>query len=237
MRTQNAESYKQFPTRNMIWPGAILASVAHAIFVAYAPLMSHEQSWDGLNYNVQNSQGSRGTIAFGQDKVSFVAVFYLASSPRDPLKRGVHAPTGSKELLQSVPTRLKKLADDALQYVLQDVDGQAIPIITAAFWSDLESPYVTGSEPWQIIVENGASLVKHQILPVEIGLRQWVREFEFTLTQIALVKSIFQQRMAATSGTVQISSVETQQIMDMADGDEGLEACRESFSEIGMVLP
>ena len=50
--------------RNQLWEGCILASIAHAIMVAHYPDISHEQSWDGFNYSVQDSSGTRGTITF-----------------------------------------------------------------------------------------------------------------------------------------------------------------------------
>lgn len=36
--------------------GCILVSIAHAIFVADAPELAHEISWDGFNYNMNNSR-------------------------------------------------------------------------------------------------------------------------------------------------------------------------------------
>ena len=46
--------------------GCILSGIAHAIAVAKFPEISYEHSWDGINYNIQNSEGIRGTITFGK---------------------------------------------------------------------------------------------------------------------------------------------------------------------------
>src|SRR5690348_9136227 len=50
--------------RENLWEGCILASIAHAIMVAHYPELSNEQSWDDINYNIQDSSGARGTITF-----------------------------------------------------------------------------------------------------------------------------------------------------------------------------
>ena len=59
--------------KERLWKGCMLASIAHAIMVAYYPEVSNEHSWDGINYSIQDSAGARGTITFSQDY--FVAVF------------------------------------------------------------------------------------------------------------------------------------------------------------------
>jgi len=47
-----------------LWKGCILASIAHAIMVSHYPEFSNEHSWDGINYSVQDTSGTRGTITF-----------------------------------------------------------------------------------------------------------------------------------------------------------------------------
>ena len=225
-----------FPLKTLVWPGSLLASIAHAVYVARTPLMAHEQSWDGSNYNVQDSHGSRGTIAFDDDKTCFVGVFYLETSERNPYTHGVRKPPESTALQRRVPQQLRKLADEALQYVLQDMDGNAVPVITAAFWSDPASSHVTGSEPWPDIVKDGAIIVKNQLLPVETGIEQWIRDYDLTPAQTKLTLSLFQRRLTAVSGAIQLSSAQGQQIKNIAISDDGLEACRVSLGEIGIIL-
>ncbi len=59
-------------SKEQLWKGCILRSIADAIFVAHAPDFSHESSWDGFNYSVQDSQGGRGrggNSAFHYDSI------------------------------------------------------------------------------------------------------------------------------------------------------------------------
>lgn len=237
MGSQAADSSESFPLKISVWPGLLLASVAHAVFVARAPSMAHEQSWDGQNYNVQDSEGSRGTIAFGEDKNCFVAVFYLETSARNPLKRDGHGVNEATAWIRGVPCQLKALSQEALQYVLQDVASQAVPVITAAFWSDVSSSRVTAGEPWPDVVKHGAILLKNQMLPADLAIKQWAADFEFTAAQTAFIDALFKRRLATAGGVLQLTPAEAQQVREMAAGDAGVQACRESLGEIGIVMP
>ena len=42
---------------NQLWEGCIMAGIAHAIGVSKYPMLSNEQSWDGINYSMQDSLG------------------------------------------------------------------------------------------------------------------------------------------------------------------------------------
>jgi hypothetical protein len=232
MRTKSLD----FPAASSVWHGSILASIAHAIFVARAPFLAHEQSWDGRNYNVQDSEGSRGTIAFGDDERSFVAAFFLESSDRNPLRRGA-AGVGTPKISQDIPEELETLYERALQYLLQDLAGTAVPVVTAAFWSDINGALVLAAEPWLDVVEHGARLVQIQMLPLEAALARWAAEFEFSSAETALVDALFKRRIAVKGQDVRLTPAEAQQMRDMAQDDGGLQACRESLGEIGITWP
>ena len=132
-----------FPEQRLIWPGAILGSIAHAIFVCRYPDLAHEQSWDGANYNVQDSAGSRGTIAFSES--SFVAVFFYEGSNRNPFRS--KSSYTLERFFAGLPEDLKAVAnEEALQYVLQEFGGSTVPIITSAFWGDGKGDQVAASD-------------------------------------------------------------------------------------------
>lgn len=56
--------YKLHIDREQLWKGCVLNSIAHAINVAHCPDFSHESSWDGFNYSMQDSQGDKGQLRF-----------------------------------------------------------------------------------------------------------------------------------------------------------------------------
>lgn len=211
----------------------MLGSIAHAIFVARAPFLAHEQSWSGRNYSVQDSQGSRGTIAFGTDDDEFVAVFYLHTSPRNPLAYGRAIPP--LELpVHDVPGELAPLAREAMQYVLQDVDGKACPVLTSAFWSNPKTDSIASGEPWADALEHGACLVARQMLPADVAMEQWATDFGFSQSQTALTEALFLRRISARQA-VELTACECDQIAAIATSEQGLSMCRESLAEAGII--
>jgi hypothetical protein len=97
-----------FPLKSSLWRGSVLTSIAHAIFIARAPSLSHEQSWNGRDYSVQDSHGSRGTVAFGDAEDHFVALFFRTES--GPVRgSGV-------DLFLGMPGELRTLAERATDF-------------------------------------------------------------------------------------------------------------------------
>lgn len=235
MDVHSSDPNSVFPPKKILWPNLILASIAHALFVTRVPFLANEQSWDGMNYNVQNNQRSRGTIAFANNKDCFVGVFFLDTSERNPLTHGVL--TTSPAFVRDLPNSLEPLYQEALKYVLQDVGGRSVPVITSAFWSDPDSVLISSGEPWHEVIHNGASLIDKQLLPIEASLVAWTNEFEFRPTEINLVEAIFKRRIAATTESILLSFPEVDQIRRMAKDEAGMQACRESFREIGINFP
>lgn len=66
--------------KEQLWEGCLLASIAHAIMVAHYPEQANEHSWDGMNYSIQDSSGTRGTVTFCSEY--FVAAFRNEDSER-----------------------------------------------------------------------------------------------------------------------------------------------------------
>ncbi len=220
------------PCNALVWPGSMLASIAHAVFVARAPFMAHEQSWDGRSYNMQDSAGSRGVITFGEDKNSFVAFFYLDGKPTTTRRDDRYAAS----VLRAVPARLRRLALEATQYILDDVGRKAVPVATAAFWSDPDGSRVAATERWQDVLEHGALLAKNQVLPAELGLQRWVREFELSPAEAALTELLFMRRCSSTE-PVWLTTAEAERLQATADPEAGVQACRRSLAEVGLGWP
>ena len=226
-----------FPARSVFWPGCLLASIAIAVFAIRAPFLAHEHSWDGTNYSVQDTQGSRGTIAFGEDKSLFVAVMYSLGSDKRRSNANLSLARASVQtLLSNVPDGLKGLRDEALQYVVQDVQGVQAPVLTSAFWSDLETPLVTACEPWLDVVEHGARMFQKQFSAPSIALALWAGDFNFDEKEIALARALFNRRVA-TTGAMGLRDDEVRLIHQKLSNAHGLQACQKSLSEVGIILP
>ena len=135
--------YKLHIDREQLWKGCILNSIANAIFVAHDPDLSHESSWDGCNYSMQDSQGGRGTITFHLD--------YTIVCLQDVNSERMDEWIDAANYFEGAPSEVLEIAkEEALQYVLEEVEGETMPFITAAFWIEESGAYSIDSfEEWK----------------------------------------------------------------------------------------
>ena len=227
---------REFPRSDALWPGCLLASTAHAIFVVRAPYLAHEQSWVGRNYSIQDSAGSRATITFGDDSALCVGVMYMASSGRSLLTSLTAARDGIRTLFQGIPEGLKGLSSEALEFSMEVVEGTPVSVATAAFWTDLTSKQLTAVEPWTDVVKHGAIMLEKQFETPEAALAMWADEYAFDRVEIALTEALFSRR-SSTVGAITLTDGEAREINQRIVTREGLRACRESLSGIGISFP
>ena len=109
---------------NSLYEKCIMASIAHAIMVGKYDLLASEQSWDGNNYNFQNMEGVRGVISFSED-------CYVCVIQNDANYYGYRECCVS-ELFYGADETIVKLADEALQYMLIEYQGNSVPFISVA---------------------------------------------------------------------------------------------------------
>jgi hypothetical protein len=206
---------------NQLWNGCILASITHAIMVAHYPYLSNEHSWDGFNYNVQDSEGSRGTVTF-QNKY-LVAAFRNDKSLLGKFK--------SKDFFQGAPEKIIETAkNETLQYLLESVNGKDIPLITTAFFSSENHIYSLDS--FDSMLENGAGLLKRQVMELNLAIESWEEYYEMTEKQINLLKNVYQRKVSNPYGKIVLSLNEINLIG--TDDEEGLNESKTSFGEIGI---
>jgi hypothetical protein len=221
-----------FPEKQRLWEGAVLGSIVHAIMTARYPELSHEQSWDGMNYNIQDSMGSKGTVSFSEERL--VGAFFDAHSNRNPFHTG-----GSYDLnhaLQKLPPEHRRLAEaEALQYLLQEYNGEATPIVTAVFWS--AGVRLTAAEPWQQVYEHGAHLIRIQLLETSVALQEWQRTYSMSPRQLELATTLFKAKRQSFKTPITLDADALGIIQADAAGPEGIDASRESFAELGIALP
>ncbi|MCE5172359.1 hypothetical protein LQV63_24080 [Paenibacillus profundus] len=209
--------------REKLWQGCVLASIAHAINVAHYPEFAHEQSWDGFNYSVQDSSGTRGTITFHPS--------YLAAAFRNDNSERVSEYNNALEYFKDSPEEVKELAaDETLQYLLEDIHGETVPVITTAFWGDGEGIY--SQDEFDEMIDNGGVLLERQAMDIEAAINEWQEDSEMSKVQINLLKSIFQRKIEKPSEPI-VLTVEEIKMIESKD-EEGLAESRTSFKEIGI---
>lgn len=204
-----------------LWNGCILASIAHAIMVAHYPYLSNEHSWDGFNYNVQDSEGIRGTVTF--QKNNLVAAFRNDETvPRN---------FSSLDFFQGAPDKIIEIAKaETLQYLLESVNGKDIPLITTAIWGN--GNQIFSLDTFDIMIENGGGLLERQVMEFHEAIESWQEYYEMTVEQITLMKNIYQRKISKPNEKI-VLSLNDINLIGTVD-EEGLNESRISFSEIGI---
>lgn len=221
--------YSSDHTTSQLWEGCILATIAHAIFIAQHPELGHEQSWDGLNYNIQDSQGALGTITFGDEGT--VGAFFDSHSSRNPFAAGVAADLD--ERFAGMPSALRALAErETLQYLLQDFDGNNVSLVTAAFWS--EKTRLVAAEPWPDVISNGAHLIQFQLRPVDEAIVAWQSHYGFNATEVELLRSVYERKISTGKERVVLTDTE-KEILRKGDS-QGLRLSRDLLAGISIAV-
>ena len=215
--------YKLHIDREQLWKGCILNSIANAIFVAHDPDLSHESSWDGCNYSMQDSQGGRGTITFHPD--------YTIACLQDVNSERMDEWIDATNSFEGAPSEVLEIAkEEALQYVLEEVEGETMPFITAAFWIEESGAYSIDS--FEEVEEHGGFLLEIPLLDMESAMERLEEEYELTEEQIELLQLVYERKIKNPNEEIMLSKEEVAMIG--TDDSEGLEVSKVSFKEMNI---
>lgn len=211
--------------REQIWKGCMFAAIAHAIMVAHFPEFSHEHSWDGINYNVQDTEGIRGTVTFGPDYI--VAAFRDEHSDR----LAGNEVRAAADYFRGAPDEVLELANsETLQYLLDEVDGQVKPLITGSFWTTANRTYTLNRQ--EELYKGGLSILEYQLMEPDEALEAWKENYGMTDEQCELLLSVYNRKITSPEEKIVLTKDEVKQIGE-AD-EEGLNESKISFEEIGI---
>lgn len=212
--------------RKKLWEGCILTTIAHAIMVEEYLELANEQSWDGINYNVQDSCGCRGTITFHEKYL--VAVFQDINN-RKMIEKCIE--DGALNILGTNEKIIENIAkEEALLYVLDDINGKTIPLITTGFWG-IDNDIFSKDE-YKVIEENGAYIISKHIMSFEENLQALIEYYDINNELVKLIESIYIRKVQNPSSIVKLLDYEKKMLMEIY-GEE-LSECKESFQEINI---
>ena len=215
--------YKLHIDREQLWKGCILNSIANAIFVAHDPDLSHESSWDGCNYSMQDSQGGRGTITFHPD--------YTIACLQDVNSERMDEWIDATNYFEGAPSEVLEIAkEEALQYVLEEVEGETVPFITTAFWIEDSGAYSIDS--FEEMEEHGGFLLEIPLLDTESAIERLEEEYELTEEQIELLQLVYKKKIQSPNEEIKLSKEEVAMIG--TEDSEGLEVSKDSFEEMNI---
>lgn len=209
-----------------IWKGCVIASIAHAIMVAHYPEIDNEHSWDGINYNVQDSSGARGTITFQTN-------YYIGAFRDDRSERLALGPTfrNAIDYFNGASQQMIELAkQETLQYLLDEVDDKIMPLITTAFWGTENDTF--SNDTFEEMFCNGGFLIQRQTMESESSIEEWKKYYDMSKQQCDLLRSIYKQKVDQPNHILILSKNKIAMIG--TDDEEGLNESKISFSEIGI---
>ena len=215
-----------FPSLDQFRQGAYLWTIAHAIWIARNPLLAYEVSWDGDVFLLNNSMGARGAIRFGEP---FVAVFSDVKSRRNPY-RTQHDYTWQSCFKRAPDVVFDVAFSDPLQYMLDDYEGEATPIITTAIWSD--NGQLASDDEWNEVVRHGGWLMKPYLASFGSALKQIAENYEFS-AELPLLTRLYKRRIAQKAD---ILVSENDLAAMFSHGDAGKAESEDLLKNIGVLF-
>jgi hypothetical protein len=189
-----------YPTVEQLRRGAILWTIAEAVYCAGTNMPSYERGWNGSTYWLDNHSHARGAVEFGEEGV--VACFFGRDTDRNP--RGERHAYEPRRYIAGMPERLERLAERTVfGYVLDDWRGRTMPLITASCWSD--GHRLTAPEPWDDVMKFSGELLAGHVLEPAAMLHLIAENYAFSPRQLAVVRSLFRRRMASGGEPVKVA--------------------------------
>lgn len=215
--------YKLHIDREQLWKGCVLNSIAHAINVAHCPDFSHESSWNGFNYNMQDSQGGQWTITFHPN--------YTIVCLQDVNSERIDEWIDAENYFEGAPSEVIHIAkEETLQYILEEVEGETVPFITTAFWIEDSGAYSIDS--FEEMEEHGGFLLEIPLLDLQSAIERLEEEYELTEEQIELLQLVYERKIKNPNEEIMLSKEEVAMIG--TDDSEGLEVSKDSFEEMNI---
>lgn len=91
----------------------------------------------------------------------------------------------AKNYFEGAPSEVIDIAkEEALQYVLEEVEGETVPFITTAFWIEDSGAYSIDS--FEEMEEHGGFLLEIPLLDTASAIERLEEEYELTEEQIEL---------------------------------------------------
>ena len=201
-----------------LYEGCIQAAITHAVAVGMYPELNYEHSWDGMNYCMNDSQGCRATITFHYKYI--IAVFQDIQK----VDWDVDAMAYFKEAEDDI---VKIAKEEALQYVLENVEGTVRPVITAAFWGTWEQ--LNSMQSFDEIFENGGYILEKQLCPYNKAAELWKEDYDLDEKQTDLVRVLYDKKINSGGEKIRLLDDEIQSLY----GE--IEECFVSLEELDFV--
>lgn len=210
-------------TRQTIFKGCLIASIAHAIMTNKYPDFLYEQSWDGNNYSIQDSSGIRSTITFESN--------YCIGAIRDDTSSCIISGEDINKYISNFPLEIvRKAYDETLQYLLLDINNYVTPCITSIFYADDINIYF--DKKMNDNIKSDFSLLENIIISEKSAIDRWKDYYDMDSKSIELLRTLYQIKVKDFSSKIVLS----EEKIKLIPGDYICDECVESFKELNIFI-
>jgi len=203
----------------------ILLSIINAVMTLENPDYSSLHSWDGSNYSTNDWNSTRATVTFYQNG--------CVAACRDEASERLTIYKEANSYLKEAPEHICTLANnEAFQYLLENVDNKAVPLITSAFWILDDSLYSIDTQ--SDMMKNGMHILIDQLLgDTDAIIEKSIENYEMSSAQIEFAKYLFDLKMKSADRQIQIRLKDFPNVFSQSQNyDDGIE----SLKEIGIIV-
>ncbi len=210
-------------TRVDLLKGCLIASIGHAIMTNVYPDLSYEQSWDGINYSIISSSGSRCTITFESD--------YCVGAIRNEKSLLNVDRDAFKKYIRNFPDDvIRKAKEETLQYLLIENDGMLAPCVTSVFWANdctlfFEKEYINNIKTDFVILDK-------IVLSKNMAINEWKNYYDMNSNAINLLENLYDLKMSSFDSKIVLSEEQIKLIPGNIINSE----CIESFKELNIYI-
>ncbi|MBR5137076.1 MAG: hypothetical protein IKV30_03540 [Clostridia bacterium] len=213
-----------FFDNQIIFKNSLIASISHAIMTNKYPELSYEQSWDGMNLSLNNSEGVKGTITFTKE-CCVVAI-------RNDKSRKVLSGRKLQKALKKMPDHVQETAtEETLQYLLVEGRKGKAPCVTSILWIDSEGIHlIKGLASKDIKAE--LQLLEGILLTDDKVTEYWKKYYEMDDAAVDLLMQLYEHKKDDFGAEITL----TKEQQDIISEDAICEECKESLAELNIKL-
>ncbi len=210
-------------TKEDLLKGCLISSLAHCISTNEFPMFAYEQSWNGRNFSINDSSGTRGTV-------TFVDGFCVGAIRNEHSFFGYQ---GGKIrfLSKSFPEEVAEvLWRETLSYLMVDTEQGTLPRVTSVFWCDKTLHH---RKCHSRALYRDFELFRHIVLPEDCCIEEISAQNELDHSGLELLKSLYVLKKTDFSEKI----ILTPQQISQLPGGEIKPECIESFGEMNIFFP
>lgn len=186
-------------TRSQLFQGCVISSIAHAIWSRNYPFAKFWHYWDGNYCHFNNLEGDFASISFCQDETVGV-VFKKDHFQKKSL---VTYQKCLEETLDIIPPIKKNIVEETIQYFIQNIRGEEIPLITNIFWNSGNIMLTTvNKSDWE---DFWLTFLNKQLMDFHSALLAFQDEYNLNAIEVDLLDYLAKKKIQTPNKIININ--------------------------------